>query len=183
MLAGMTDFMRPTFELRVSGGVEQTLGRLRGLLDPERDDSAGERIVGQGAGQHMTMTIHRKDRHFWSPWLHLHIHLAEEQEPAEDDVVVWGRFSPHPRVWSAFLLGYVALAAIGMISLGWGLSQWSLDKPPIMLLATGSTVGVGFVMLWSARVGQSLARKQMRHIYQEICSTLGVEPVHIQGGS
>ena len=179
MLTCMADIMRPTFELDMVFGVEDTLRRLRAVIEQGPHPNRESRIVGQTAGQHLTMTVHQEDRHFWSPWLSVHVYLSESEGATENDVKVWGRFSPHPRVWSAYLLGYVALAAIGMISFGWGLSQWSLDKPPVMLIGTGAAVLVAGVMLWSARVGQSLARKQMRHIYREICTSLGVDPEQI----
>lgn len=179
----MTDIMRPTFEVSVRHGVEDTLRRLRTVYEEEPRDGQTVRIVGQIAGQHMTMTVHKDDRHFWSPWLTLHVFLSEEQGATEQDVMVWGRFSPHPRVWSAYLLGYVALAIIGMISLGWGLSQWSLEQPPTVLFACGATVLIALAMLWSSRLGQSFARQHMRLIYRAVCAALETEPVHIRSES
>lgn len=170
--------MRPTFEVRVGYSVEEAVGRLRDILGRAASAQGGAMVVGQAAGQHLTLTVQESARHFWSPWLHVHVHLDELDDSS---VIVWGRFSPHPKVWSAYLLGYVGLAAIAMIALGWGLSQMSLEQTPWMLIGTALAFAAAGVMLWSSRVGQRLAREQMRLIYREVCAALETEPVLIRG--
>jgi len=160
----MSDLLRPTFEASVPMAPERVARRLDGLL---RDDSAG--LTGQSVRSHFLITVGRDRRHFWSPWLHRDLR-ADPGDPASTSLLA--RFSPAPSIWTGFMLTYIALFTLALISGCWAFSQWMLEQPPTMLWGVLFPGLVAGAMLWSARIGQSLARDQMRELRDAVRGVL-----------
>ncbi len=160
----MADLLRPTFECTVPVEPARAEGLIRGVY--ERD---GSPFVGQSVRSHMLITVERGRRHFWSPWVHVDVNPASDDSHASH---VYARFSPAPSVWTGFMLTYIALLTIAMITGCWAFSQWMLDQPPTMLWGVAIPALLAIAMLWSARVGQRLARAQMRMLHDAVRGAL-----------
>lgn len=106
---------------------------------------------------HAMISISEKNRHFWSPWLHLEYRSTQEEN-------VFGRFSPHPSIWTAFMFGYLALVVLSFFSLILGLSQQLVGQYPwgyLLLLIWGLIA----VTMWIAsKIGQGLAAEEMNQL-------------------
>jgi hypothetical protein len=148
--------MRPTFLLPVGLTREQTIGRLRDLV--EHPDG---RFAGKVVGRHVMLTVCEEDRHFWSPWLDLEVIEEEIESDSGAAVTVRGRFMPHPSIWTGYVAVYFFLATFGLFAAIFTCAQWATETPPTALWAVGLTVLATAAAWWSAQVGQRLARVQM----------------------
>jgi hypothetical protein len=153
----VSDLLRPTFEFVVPLSPEDAAARLDGLY---RDG-----FVGESVRTHLLVTTPRRERHFWSPWLHLDLRPVEGDAGATD---VFGRFSPAPSIWTGFMLTYIALATVAFFSAVWAGAQLAIGARPTMVWGVAGPVVIGGVMAWSARAGQRLARAQMNQLHDAV---------------
>jgi len=147
-----TAAMRPTFLMEVALPAEQAMDRLEAGMA-----RAGRPVVVQRAGLHMTVTVDRGLRHFWSPWMNL-----EFDQPADASATgVHARFSPAPSLWTGFMMIYLTLTAAAFFATMFAAAQWMMGSPPTLLWGTlAGVLGCG-AMWWISRVGQRLAHDQM----------------------
>ncbi|RMH26644.1 MAG: hypothetical protein D6693_06855 [Planctomycetota bacterium] len=169
----MADPLRPTFEMVTPAPPIEAAARLERLF---RD--AGSPYEGRSVGTHLTITLRRDRRRFWSPWLDVELAPAGE---AGESAAVRARFGPAPAVWTGFMLGYLALATAALFAGVWGAAQWSLGRAPTMLWGVAGCAVVAAAMLWSARAGQALAREQMRELRDAALAALDGRPVNPPG--
>ena len=158
--------MRPTFLMEVALPAEQAMDRFEAGMA-----RAGRPVEVQRAGLHMTVTVDRELRHFWSPWMNL-----EFDQPADASAtVVHARFSPAPSLWTGFMMIYITLTAAAFFAAMFALSQWMMGSPPTLLWGTLACVlGCG-AMWWVSRVGQRLAHDQMVLLREMLEGELGSE--------
>lgn len=101
------------------------------------------------------IVVCRAERHFFSPYLSLAFDVRDGQP------VMFGRFSPHPSVWSGFLASYALLGTVALFGSIFAFSQWSIGQTPTALYA----VAVALVLLASSYgstfIGQNLGMEQM----------------------
>ncbi len=155
----MSFAMRPRFELRVHATVEDVTHRVREQVRASEGVCRAEYY-----GPHQLEIRIERGHHTWSPELKLLIH--EDQDGAR----LRGRYGPDGHIWTAFVAGY----AISGMTAGAGALVLSSQ---LMLESTShwggwgivaGVVGVVLVHLL-ARVGQHLARPQMRSIHTLLC--------------
>ena len=161
--------MRPTFLLAVDLTHEEAIGRIRALL--EHPDG---RFIGKVVGRHVMLTVSKKERHFWSPWLDMEV--IEDGAPGADvggEVTVRGRFMPHPSIWTAFVAGYFGLGTIALFAACFAYAQWVTESRPTALWCVGLSVVATVAVWWSAQVGQRLARGQMEVLREVVGEALG----------
>ena len=159
--------MRPTFVLTSALDAAATMGRIRAVFGAGEQAGEGGRYQAQYTGLHAMIAIHEADRHFWSPWLSVDV---REDEDGAGGVVVAGRFSPHPSVWTAFMFIYLALAIVLFFATVLGLSQqlsgqsaWAYSVVPVCIAAA--------VGLWLfSRAGQKLAQDEMRRLQETLAA-------------
>jgi hypothetical protein len=144
--------MRPRF----SGRAPHGRSRFQALLQDSLDASDGIRGVTYESSA--VLKVAERDRHFWSPQLHLAL------EGDEDQITIHGRFSPHPTVWSGFLALYLAIAFSGIIGVIFGTSQWTLGVTPTGLIAGPTAIALTGLVYLAARTGRRLGRDQMREL-------------------
>lgn len=167
--------MRPTFSVSSPLTVEEALDRLA----KPKPSGPGD-IHSRVAGKHLMLVIAPDRRHFWSPWLNI------EVDPNGEGSTIHARFSPNPSVWTAFMLGYIALATLIFLAAMFGVAQWMMDRPPSSLLAIPVLCLVAMVMYWASMVGQKLAQAQMHELHDAAMNALaGGEsvPTHTPGNS
>ena len=117
---------------------------------------------GQFTRQHAMISIDESKRHFWSPWMHI------EVRDGNPDRQIFGRFSPHPSIWTGFMFSYLSLVVLMFFSLMLGISQqmtglapWGYYLIPVLLLIAG--------VLWLvSKVGQGLARDEMQRMKESV---------------
>ena len=153
--------LRPTFKHQTTLSSEQVFDRLRGQAD-----SSSGRFRIQVAGAQAMVSIVESDRHFWSPWLHLDI---RQMESARE---VFGRFSPHPSIWTGFMFAYLAMAVLTFFSAVLGTSQ---------LIAGQTAWGFWLILIWilvcialwiASQIGQRLATQQMEFLSNVVSDAL-----------
>ena len=123
------------------------------------DDPHCEGTVLRG---HAVVRIGDDLRHFWSPQLELEARLPDpEDEFAPEAPQVYGRFAPHPHVWTLFMAIYGLLAIAGTAGAMWGLSQWTLGRDPWALAAVPAAVFLAAFVYGAVFIGQGLGAEQM----------------------
>ena len=158
--------MRPTFLLESEMSSEDVMRRLRASLKQSAED-----YVGQLTRNHAMISISESKRHFWSPWMHIEV---RDKQPVSE---IFGRFSPHPTIWTGIMFSYLSLTVLGFFALIWGVSQqlagespWALVFLPAGLLIAG--------LLWVAsQAGQRLADDEMRQMLERMVHWLGAVPL------
>lgn len=114
---------------------------------------------------HAHLLIPVKERHFWSPQLHL------STEASDEGTIIRGLYGPNPTVWGLFFFGYVALGMAFFFTSFWGLTKWSLDQPAGILWALPFIAVAAVVLYLIAQMGQKVGAEQMyrlHHFYEEI---------------
>lgn len=157
--------MRPTFQIRLEPDDTDILEHLRLRLD------AGDtRLIGQVLDGHAMIKLHRDHRSLLSPVLNLE--LAEH----DGDLVLRGRFSPQPNVWTGFMAVYGVLGLIGVAGLMYGFAQMTVDQTPWPMLAAPICMAlIGFVY-GAAFIGQGLTVAdmcEMRRFVDELTTRTG----------
>lgn len=152
---------RPTFRWispLSPGEALDALGRLLG--DPHT-------FEGRRAGNHLMITVPAGERHFWSPWAH--VEVLDPGDPSaggHDPVppggcVVRGRFTPHPAIWTGYMLAYLALTTLIIFAGVFGYAQHTLERTPTALLVVPACLVVAGAMWVASLIGQRLARAQI----------------------
>ncbi len=166
--------IRPTFEHAACMSRDELLEKLQNQFD-----NHACRCPYQVVGSHMVVTVPREQRRFWSPWLSL------EVVDAQPGVVLHGRFSPKPAIWTAFMFLYITLITSGCFALMFGISKaimnqsglsWDIFGGILFLVALGLYV--------SSQVGQRLAHDQIELLHDLVRQGLGIEahkPAHSEG--
>jgi hypothetical protein len=157
--------MRPTFTLDLPGDGQPVLERLNSLL--ERD---GDRITGQVVKGHACLRVARDQRSMLSPFLNLELDAPEDANG--DGVVLKGRFSPHPNVWTGFMAIYIILIliAIGGAMFGW--AQMTVDEYPWGFWFIPAAAALYAFVYGAAVIGQGLTADEMyelRAMVDEAC--------------
>lgn len=163
--------LRPTFSLELTRASRDVLAQVFDRLTARPVILRRTRPPGGGQGvspehDHFVLTVRDAERHFWSPW------LSVEIGPRAGGAHVFGRFSPHPSVWTAFMFGYLALGIVTMFALVFALGlSMSGGQPWTLGVACAAVVAMG-VMWWASQIGQKLAYAQMEALRAELLQAL-----------
>jgi hypothetical protein len=153
--------LRPNFTVKVPHDSEVVATELERVLSRPDLEVRWSRPAGGAHRKHfdrLHVLIAPKQRKFWSPWLNLDLHADAT------GVEAFGRFSPHPSVWTGFAAAYLLLGTIGFFAAIFGMSQWMVGTLPWALLGTLGCAAVAALMGWASQVGQRLARAEMTQL-------------------
>jgi hypothetical protein len=147
--------IRPRFK-RI---VNLSESEITNLLEKALEENDASSVIGYISDHHVFLKIPEKDRHYWSPELHLEIDAQKESS------LIRGLFGPRPSVWFMYIFFYTLLGFISMVILIMGFSQLNLGLParilwvmPILLLL--------FILAFStAKAGQKLGHDEMHTLY------------------
>lgn len=162
--------MRPTFSVRTSLPADDAMRHVRRSVE-----AAPEHWQGQFASRHAMISPNESLRHFWSPWLHLEVREWDQ------DREVFGRFSPHPSLWTAIMFSGLALGVLAFFAACLGVSQqlagefaWGWFAIPVFGL-------IGLLVWLGSQLGQRLASDQMVELRDRV-EALFREPRHVPQG-
>lgn len=158
--------MRPTFEIEVGDNGPAVLARLEDLLA-----SGTTTLVGQVLPRHAVLHLPPARRTLLSPFLHLE--LADR----DGHIIIRGRFSPHPNVWTGFIAVYAFLAMVGTVCTWYGLAQWTMGDPPWALVGAPAAVAVIAFVYGAAVIGQGLTADEMYDLRALVERAVGPAPV------
>ncbi len=155
---------RPTFGLESRRGLEDVQSALARALSQAGLEARWARPPQPGAAasapsNHLVVTFPEAQRHFWSPWLALDLASRDD-----GGTRLFGRFSPHPAVWTAWAFSYLGLGVVAFFSAVFGTCQCLLESPATALWGVASCAVVATALFVSSRMGQRLAREQMRRL-------------------
>lgn len=157
---------RPTEYLELDEERPAVKERLRTGLE-----ARGETLDTRWAGAHVLFTLAAARRQLWSPWLSVAL-----RDSAGDDrkgTTVVAQFCPHPQLWTAVMLGNIALASIFVLAAGFGWAQLAL-KREAWALWVALAAALGVLVLWlGGQLGQRLARAQMDELWDALTGSLG----------
>jgi hypothetical protein len=152
--------LRPHFDAVYPLSPDDALDALaRALAQP------GCRMVGD-VRKRCALIRHRPEHaHLWSPWLNV------EAESVTGGTRIYGLFTPHPNVWTGFMVAYGAtgfsalgFGILGAVQVSLGQSAWA-----VWVAAGAALAGVG--AYFAAFTGQGLGAEQIleiRHFVDEV---------------
>ena len=143
--------MKPKFSMPLSGKDKQVFQRLAKLL--EEDDCP---VNGQVLQKHAYLSLPRESRSMLSPYLNLSILKSKEGK-----LILMGRFSPHPHVWTGFMAIYGVIGFIGIGGFVFGWARHLIGEPATMMWAAPISFAVIVFVYGAAVIGQGLTADQM----------------------
>lgn len=154
--------LRPSFSILLSKDSNEILAKVRKTVAANSGEFLGRFTTG-----HAMISFVESKRHFWSPWLNLEIRESDTGK------ILFGRFSPHPSIWTGFMFSYLALGVLSFFSLVLGLSQQLASESPwgYALIPLWAVVAIA---LWIAsQAGQRLAVDEMTMMQKMIEEAVG----------
>lgn len=146
--------LRPTFTVRLAADRDEAAAAIRARM------AATPELAGRwrGRGRWVELYVPEEERRIWSPYLSIRV----DEEGAGS--VLFGRFAPHPEVWTFFMFLYFLVAFLVLFGATLGYVQWVSDERAWGLWAVW--IGVPFLALIHAAsaVGARLGQEQMRRL-------------------
>jgi hypothetical protein len=163
--------LRPTFECSTDRGSADVSDRLRDAVDRDGLTATWSRVAGasaevRGDQLHALIRLPEGRRSIWSPWLHLDVQTRDGKTH------LFGRFSPNPALWTAYMLGYLLIGSIAFLSLMFGVGQWMSGAAPTAWWTIAFVAVPAAAMWWASQIGQRLADDQMRSLRQAVEAAL-----------
>lgn len=155
--------IRPSFSIEASGSCGDPIEAVRAAISKEPT------IEGQFRQGHAMLSIRADQRHFWSPWLHLDVRKQGDRS------VLFGRFSPHPTIWTAYIFAYGTLAILSSFALVFAASQYLTQTWPSAILAIPVCAAIAIALWITAQIGQRLADDEMRLMCDLVQAAIATE--------
>lgn len=156
----MTSFrIRPRFRQLRNEKPEVIENALKKKIEINKDQFTGIFLEN-----HITIKIHPRNRHFWSPQLNLSLEIIH------DITVIRGLYGPNPTVWAVFFFGYSSLGIITLISGMLILSQYMLGLETKLWWVIPACIISALILYIIAQMGQKIGASQMfdlHHFYEE----------------
>ena len=146
--------LRPTFTVPLDLPRAEAVEEIRRRL-VAREDLAGR---WRGKGRWFDLFVPDPARRLWSP--HLSVRLDEDGSRSS----VFGRFAPHPEVWTFFMFMYFLLAFVVLFGATLGYVQWASDEPAWGWWAVEVGVPILLLIHVASYVGARLGQEQMKEL-------------------
>lgn len=153
--------MRPTFQLETKMSAIDAMKCIqasfrKSKLPDDPDQNRNSFYNGQFAGDHAMISIVDSKRHFWSPWMHLEIRANDTGQQ------IFGRFSPHPSIWTGFMFSYLSIGVIVFFAIMFGVSQQLSGQSPWAYYVIPIGLIIAMILWFAAKAGQNLAQDEMQ---------------------
>ncbi|MGD8319011.1 MAG: hypothetical protein PVJ02_01105 [Gemmatimonadota bacterium] len=158
--------LRPTFTLSLNVPKDDAIELIRARL-VDTPELAGR---WRGKGRWAEIYLPEAERRIWSPYLSLRLDEATEGS------ILFGRFAPHPEVWTFFMFLYFLVAFIALFGATLGYVQWASGEPAKGLWAVWIGLPVLALIHVASAVGARLGQDQMHRLRREILDLLAQEP-------
>ncbi|MBL4708118.1 MAG: hypothetical protein JKY48_06725 [Flavobacteriales bacterium] len=142
--------IRPRFKLQVEIEVNEIERCIKETILSREFPCSGSIKHGFGS-----ISILKKDQHFWSPQLTITV------EQLDDKTEIRGLYGPKPSVWTMFIFFYCIVGFLGIISAMLGLSNLSLDKPAGVLWFTPIFMILFLSIYLISNFGKKLGKDQL----------------------
>lgn len=149
--------MRPTFSVGLPLPQDTAIENIRARL-AARDPAARWR----GKGRWVEIYVPESERRVWSPYLSVRV------DEADSGSRLFGRFSPHPEVWTFFMFVYATVAFLVVFGATLGYVQWSSGEPAWGLWAVWAGVPSLALIHGASRLGQHLGQQQMAQLRSDL---------------
>ena len=149
--------LRPTFTVPVDRPREEAIEALRARIAEEPELEGRWR----GKGRWVEIYLPEEERKIWSPYLS--IRMDEKRQGC----AVFGRFAPHPEVWTFFMFLYVLVAFIFLFGATFGYVQWASNEPAWGLWAVWIGGPILILIHVASFVGSRLGQEQMARLKRE----------------
>lgn len=141
---------RPTFLLETELSESEIMPRIKDSISKLSDQ-----LEGQFTSQHAMICFTESKRHFWSPWVQLEIRSEEQCRQ------VFGRFTPNPAIWTAFIFAWLAIGVLVFFAIMLGVSQQLTGLSPWAYFAVPVGAAIAFALWLASQAGQKLAHQEM----------------------
>lgn len=155
--------LRPTFSVPLELGREEAIDRIReGFV--ARAELQGR---WRGKGRWAELYVDESDKRIWSP------HLSIRIDHGDSGSTLFGRFAPHPEIWTFVMFLYFAVAFLVLFGATFGYVQWASNEPAWGLWAVW--LGLPFIasLHLASWIGQRLGQDQMRALQEVLWEVLG----------
>ena len=158
--------LRPTFTVSLGLPRDEAVEAIRAAF------VATPELAGRwrGKGRWADLYLPEAERRLWSPYLS--IRLDRETEGC----TLFGRFAPHPEVWTFFMFLYFLVAFIVLFGATLGYVQWASGEAASGLWAVWIGVPVLGLIHVASAVGARLGQDQMRRLRGELDGLLAGVP-------
>ncbi|MCR9285751.1 MAG: dolichyl-diphosphooligosaccharide--protein glycosyltransferase subunit STT3 [Bacteroidetes bacterium] len=129
------------------------------LLQKALDENKSSSVIGYISDHHIFLKIPEKNRHYWSPELHL------EVEEKKEKTLIRALFGPRPSVWFMYIFFYCLLGFISMVILIMGFSQLNLGLSARILWVMPIIIILFLLAFSTAKAGQKLGHDEMHLLY------------------
>ncbi len=142
--------MRPTFEIAMKNDGTRTMARIKHRLE-----RGSTRVCGQVVGCHAYLQTPPATQSLLSP------HLNLELRPGPHGVILRGRFSPRPNVWTGFVAVYAILALVALGGLMFGWAETTVGEYPWGFWAVPGSLALMAFVYGASVIGQGLTQDEM----------------------
>ena len=147
--------VRPRFRKIVPHSINEVTEIVKDGLQKSKDS-----VVGSISYNFITLKVPLEERRFWTP--QLSISLEEE----EDGTILNGLYGPRPDIWMLYMFLYFISGLLTLVVSIIGMSRYNLGLSAYILWLIPFTLGGGFVLWFTSKTGQNLAKDQTHQIHQ-----------------
>jgi hypothetical protein len=157
--------MRPTFSLETELSSKEVMRCLQQTFQQNPQE-----YEGQFTRDHAMISYEVSKRHFWSPWLQLE---CRENEGLRE---LFGRFSPHPSIWTGFMFSYLSIGVIVFFAAMFGVSQQLSNQSPWAYYVIPVAISIATGLWIASQFGQRLAQVEMMQLKSRVEECLRAKP-------
>jgi len=150
--------LRPTFTIPLALPREKAIEQLREGLVAQVALSGRWRGKGRWAEIHVA----EAERKLWSP------HISVRVDQTEGGSAIFGRFAPHPEVWTFFMFLYFGVAFLVLFGGTFAYVQWASHEPAWAMWSVWIGIPVLGLLHLASWVGQRLGQSQMEALKAEL---------------
>ena len=158
--------LRPTFSIALALPRDEAIEAIRARF------TGTPELAGRWRGKGMWAELYlpETERRLWSPYLSIRVDKRDQGSS------LFGRFAPHPEVWTFFMFLYFLVGFIVLFGGTLGYVQWTSDETAWGLWAVWIGVPILGLVHVASTVGARLGQEQMHRLRRELDALLDGAP-------